>query len=260
MAVLCGWASIDERGKASGGKAGDQTGKEVRIGNWYDFGQSAVYRWKDRAKAKKYANIIKAICNNTHVGYDQGGRGTLNAELKKVGWDPAKLKVNCECDCSSEVVAGVNCVAKKQLLSLSLYTGNLGQGLMATGWFEKLTGSKYCDSSDYLMIGDIINAPNHHVISALANGSKVKATPAKKTEPAKKAPAKKTPAKKKALKVGAKIKVRKGAKQYGKAVGFNKDVYTKTYKVIQISGKRLVFATSKGVVMGAINSKDAVVV
>ena len=32
MAVKCGWASIDERGRARGGSAGDQTGKEVKIG------------------------------------------------------------------------------------------------------------------------------------------------------------------------------------------------------------------------------------
>lgn len=33
MSVKCGWASIDEWGRASGGKAGDQTGVEVKVGN-----------------------------------------------------------------------------------------------------------------------------------------------------------------------------------------------------------------------------------
>lgn len=195
MAVLCGWASIDERGRASGGRAGDQTGKETRIGNWYRFGQTAVYRWKDRDKAKKYASIIRAICNNPADGYDQGQRTTLNAELKKVGWDPAKVKTPCECDCSSLAVAGVNCVAKKQILSPTLYTGNIGQALMGTGWFDKLTGSKYCAEDDYLMTGDIINAPGSHVIIALENGSKAvekkqeKKPAAKPAKPAAKKPA-----------------------------------------------------------------------
>ena len=195
MATLCAWASIDERGKASGGKAGDQTGTETRTGNWYDFGQTTVYRWKDRDKAKKFASVIKAIVNNPADGYDQGQRTTLNAELKKVGWDPAKLKIKCECDCSSLVVAGVNCVAKKEILSPKLYTGNLGPGLMGTGWFEKLTGSKYCDSGDYLEIGDISNAPGKHVIIALENGSKAvekkqeKKPAAKPAKPAAKKPA-----------------------------------------------------------------------
>ena len=265
MAVLCGWASIDERGKASGGKAGDQTSKEVRTGNWYDFGQTVVLRWKDRAKASKYASIVKAICNNNKVGYNQTKRTTLETQLEKCGWDPAKIKTACDCDCSAMSVAAVNCVAKKRLVSPSLYTGNMVDGLMKTGWFTKLTGAKYCDQSAYLMTGDIIVRPNHHVIMALANGSKVSSGSASKpaSKPAASKPASKpaaTPAKKKALKVGAKIKLKKGAKQYGKSVGFNKNVYSTVYVVRQISGKRLVFATPKGVVMGAIKSSDCNVV
>ncbi len=33
----CAWASIDERGRASGGQAGDQTGRETRIGPYYVY-------------------------------------------------------------------------------------------------------------------------------------------------------------------------------------------------------------------------------
>lgn len=76
MSIKCGWASIDERGKIRGGKAGDQTGKEVKLGSWYYFGQTQVIRWKDRTKAKKYAKIIEALCNNPHIGYDQSERTT----------------------------------------------------------------------------------------------------------------------------------------------------------------------------------------
>ena len=196
MAVKCGWASIDERGSASGGKAGDQTGREVRTGNWYDFGQTAVYRWKNKDNAKKFAKCIESLCNNSADGYDQGQRTTLNSELKKLGWDYTKLKTKCECDCSSLVVAGVNCVYKKERLSPSLFTGNLGQALVQAGICEKLTGSKYCDSSDYLMVGDIINKPYSHVIVALGNGSKVKTTTAKKTTAKKTTTTKKTTTKK----------------------------------------------------------------
>ena len=35
MSVKIGHASIDENNKASGGKSGDQTGKEICIRNWY---------------------------------------------------------------------------------------------------------------------------------------------------------------------------------------------------------------------------------
>ena len=34
MAVKIGHASIDENGKAAGGKAGDQTGREVCVRDW----------------------------------------------------------------------------------------------------------------------------------------------------------------------------------------------------------------------------------
>ena len=50
--VYIGSARIDERGKASGGQAGDQTGKEVSTQNWYLHSKGwVVLRPKDGAKA-----------------------------------------------------------------------------------------------------------------------------------------------------------------------------------------------------------------
>lgn len=187
MGTLCGWAAIDENGRARGGKAGDQTGKEVRTGSWYYFGQNAVYRWKDRKKAEKYATIIKTLCNNNRIGYDQGGRTTLYNLLREKKWDYTKVNKNVECDCSALVVAAINCTVKKALLASWNATSTLDKSLMNTGLFEKLTGSKYTKDDDYLKIGDICNAPSKHVISVLASGSKTKSgstntnTSAKKT-------------------------------------------------------------------------------
>lgn len=170
MSVLCGWASIDERGKAKGGSAGDQTGKEVKTGNWYNFGQSVVLRFKDRAKAKKAAQTMKILCNGNYVGYDQNQRTTLYTEMQKVGWDASKLKTKCETDCS----AMMSPVLRSAGISISkdVYTGNLSQACMATGEFIKLTASKYTDESEYLMIGDIMVNPGSHTIMALEDGSK----------------------------------------------------------------------------------------
>lgn len=174
MAVLCGWASIDENGHAKNGKAGDQTGKEVKTGNWYDFGQTAVYRWKNRTYAEKYATIIKAWCANKNIGYDQYQRNTLGQWCKAHKWSYA-VNSPVETDCSRMVADAINCTMKREVVPLNctFYTGNLGDVLLRTGLFEKLTGSKYCDSSNYLMVGDIINNPARHVISALANGAKI---------------------------------------------------------------------------------------
>lgn len=177
MAITCGWASIDENGRARGGKAGDQTGREVKTGPWYDFGQTEVLRWKDRAKAKQFATIIRAWCNNPHIGYDQDQRTTLGSWCKSHGWD-YKVTANVETDCSRMVADGVNCVMKRETIKIAstFYTGNLGTVLKRTGLFTSLTGSKYCDQDAYLMEGDIINNPARHVIVALANGSKAGST------------------------------------------------------------------------------------
>ena len=180
MGILCGWASIGETGNGRNNKAGDQTGKEVKTGNWYDFGQKAVYRWKNKTYAAKYAKIIKAFCNNDHIGYDMNDRTTLYNLLAKNGWDYTKVRTNVECDCSQLVACGINCTVGKAVVTSGMYTGNLDSQLMKTGLFDKLTAAKYVDSGDYLKIGDIINAPEHHVISALENGVKNKSTSTKK--------------------------------------------------------------------------------
>ena len=252
MAIKCGWAAIDENGRAKGGKAGDQTGGEVHTGNLYNFGQKYVLRFKDREKAKEAAKICEAICKNKHVGYDQGGRTTLYTELKKVGWDVSKLKTNCECDCSALMAVCCNAVGIK--VSKDWYTGNMVAAARATGKFSVLTAAKYLSlTGDYLKTGDIIVAPYSHTIMALQDGSKVKKDEPKKDDPA---PAKKA----KAVKVGAKIKIKKGAKQYGKTKGFIPFVYERTYKVVEIRGSRVVFATQDGkTVMGAVSKADCIV-
>lgn len=170
MSTLCGWASIDERGSARGGAAGDQTGREVKTGNWYDFGQTVVLRFKDRTKAKKAAASMKVLCNGNYVGYDQNQRTTLYTALQAVNWDVSKLKTKCETDCS----AMMSPVLKTAGISVSkdIYTGNMVNAIMNTGEFEKLTGSKYTDSGDYLMTGDISVNEGRHTIMALEDGSK----------------------------------------------------------------------------------------
>ena len=172
MSIRCAWASIDERGKARGGKAGNQTGKELKIGDWYYFGQTQVIRWKSVEQGKDYAAIIKALCQNPHIGYDQNERTTLYNYLKDRKWETSAVLQNVETDCSETVVCGVNLTVGSTLLSSALYTGNLANGLMATGLFKKYTGDKYCKSDAYLVPGDIIIKPCGHVITALGYGSK----------------------------------------------------------------------------------------
>lgn len=170
MAILCGWASIDEHGRARGGASGDQTGREVKTGPWYYFGQNYVIRPKDRATGQKMASIMKAICNNSHVGYDQGQRTTLFAQMQKNGWNPAKITTNCECDCSSLIAVVVNAVGIK--VSKDIWTGNMVAALSQTGRFEVISKGAYLSRDEYLRAGDIIVNTARHVIMALQDGAK----------------------------------------------------------------------------------------
>ena len=50
----------DERGKYSGGKAGDQTGTEWQVINWYNRPWKCVLRHPDAATRKLIAQMAKA--------------------------------------------------------------------------------------------------------------------------------------------------------------------------------------------------------
>lgn len=67
-----------------------------------------------------------------------------------------------------------------------------------------------------------------------------------------------SPAPQKVLKVGSKIRIRYGAMQYGKRVGFASKVYNTVYTVSEINGNRVVFK-SGAVVMGAVAKSDCIV-
>lgn len=175
MGYQCGWASSTEYGNSGWNgkaKAGDQNGREVRLGNYYQFKQTVVYRFKDRNKAKKYAKFIKKACQNNYIGYDQSQRTTLYTQLTKVDFDITKVKTKCECDCSSLVAAGLLSVGIN--VPYNWRTATIADYIMDTGEFTKLTDKKYLKSGAYLMTGDIVNRPGHHVISVIEDGSKVK--------------------------------------------------------------------------------------
>lgn len=174
--VQCAWASIGENGKITGGKPGDQTGKEVKCGNIYNFGQTRVYRCKDRSKALEIGAAAKGIAINNAFGYNQSSRTTGYTELKKANWIVANVKTPCNIDCSELGGCAVNVAYKKSLISSSVYSGNIGAALLTTGLFTELKASKYLGVSEYIQCGDIIVAPGKHVIVAYTDGSKVNVT------------------------------------------------------------------------------------
>ena len=171
MSVKIGHASIDERGRASGGTAGDQTGREVCIREWYNKSWNKVIRATDPKVAEKIAQTMEAACNNDNIGYDQFQRTTLFTEAKKVNWNLGKITVKCETDCSALIAVCVNAAGVS--VSKDIYTGNEAAALKATGEFQVLTLPKYLNSDKYLMRGDILLNESHHTAVVLSNGTEV---------------------------------------------------------------------------------------
>jgi len=168
----------DENGSYSGGQAGDQTGNEWRMRSWYDRPWSCVLRYLDQKVALKIAQLAIDAALNDKVGYDQSQNRTYLSQLKAVGWEPSKITVACEADCSAGVCANVTAAGyllgiKALQTHTGTYTGNMRSALMKAG-FQLLTDSKYLTGGDYLLPGDILLNDGHHTATNVTLGAKVK--------------------------------------------------------------------------------------
>lgn len=175
MAVIIGSARIDERGKISGGQAGNQTGKELSTQDWYLHSKGwRVFRAKSAEKAAKIARGMKAGCENRNIGYDQYQRNTLYNLVKSRGFDPAKADRPTETDCSALVRV---CCCYAGIMVGDFNTSTEASMLLATGEFVELTGDKYTKQDDYLGAGDIlVTRTKGHTVVVLTNGSKYEGT------------------------------------------------------------------------------------
>ena len=182
MSVTIGHASIDENGKACGGAAGDQTGKEVCTRSWYAKGWTHVLRPKDAIVAEKMARACEAGCANNNIGYDQNQRNTLHTLARRNGYDLSAVG-KCETDCS----AFMTCCAIAAGVTALEHTGNapttstMVNAFVKTGAFDDLTDSKYLTTDSYLKRGDILVKPSSHTVMALSYGSAAKTTVAAST-------------------------------------------------------------------------------
>lgn len=167
----------DERGRITGGKAGDQTGKEWVLKAWYNRPWSCVLRHPDPKVRRLIAELAIEAALNNNIGYDQNQRGTFWQQLKVSGYRPANIKTKCEADCS----AGANSIVKAvgYLLNITALKNvssanssrNTKSGLSKAG-FTVLSDSKYRTSGKYLLPGDILLYVNHHVATNITRGAK----------------------------------------------------------------------------------------
>jgi len=177
--VKIGSARIDENGHATGGRAGDQTGKEVSTQNWYRHSKGwRVLRAKDPAAAEKIAQAMQWACDSSLIGYDQNQRETLRKAVAPLGWDIRRLTTAVETDCSALVRVCCGWAFQQDLGAGVSYfnTTSMCAALLKTGLFNELTGSQYTDRQDYLRRGDILcTRTQGHTVVVLSNGGKAEA-------------------------------------------------------------------------------------
>lgn len=169
--VKIGSARIDEHGKARGGRAGDQTGKEVSTQNWYNHVKGwRVFRAKNPMVATAIAWDMQAACDNKHIGYDQSQRDTLYNVSKPLNFNCSRVKTNCETDCSALVRV---CCAYAGVNLPNFRTSNEANVLLKSGAFVEMKGDKFTKSYQYLCKGDIlVTKTQGHTVVVLNNGPK----------------------------------------------------------------------------------------
>lgn len=173
-----GHASIDENGNASGGRGGDQTGKELCIRDWYTKGWNVLLRPVRADLAEKSAGACEAACRNGQIGYDQSGRNTLYQKAKAVGFDLAAIAEPCECDCSSLMhVCAMAGGAKLSYGSNGYTTRTMVRPFVQSGDYIKLTDSRFLTTDKYLQRGDILVKEGSHTAMVLGSGSAVTPQP-----------------------------------------------------------------------------------
>ena len=165
----------DERGKYSGGRAGDQTGREWAVIPWYSRPWDTVLRHPDEKVRLMIVYLAKSAARNDLIGYNQAKRTTFWRELSRSGYDPLRITTPCDADCSAGVAAIVKAAGYRlgnqalQGVSPDMYTGNETETLRRAG-FIVLKDQKYLASDRSLLPGDILLCTGHHTAINLDRG------------------------------------------------------------------------------------------
>lgn len=151
MGYIIGSARIDERGKLSGGAAGDQKQGavpdrkgEVSMQDFYMHKKGwVILRPRKAAHAVEIAKAMERACNNANLGYDQAGR----LGVVKYGTGSS---VRTECDCSSLVR---QCVKEGTGTDPGNFTtADEVSKLLYTGLFNRIP----CNEAADINVGDIL--------------------------------------------------------------------------------------------------------
>ena len=165
--VIIGEARCNEKGTLSGGKAGDQTGREVGMGDWYDGGWLTMYRAKDPDVRLKIAQAMIDTCNNPNIGYN------IDNPARFAAWDNAEAKNHDikgiskkgDTTCSQAVsmclrAAGISKEYAPRFCDMAVLT----KAMQADKAFTRYTSRAYTTTSKNLQAGDILLSSHHTVV------------------------------------------------------------------------------------------------
>lgn len=157
-------ASIDENGHIHGGKAGDQTSKEVCVRTWYSKPWNVMLRYKDSKIAEKAMKAAVKLANSNLVGYDQYQRNSLYAQLKVNNWDVdayIKSGVKTEADCSSFMYDCYCIYVQSMRGQTNAPTTSTMRSFYKRHGFTAHTDSKMLKGTG-LKAGDVVVSEGHH--------------------------------------------------------------------------------------------------
>lgn len=155
--MLIGHARSSET-KSKNGVAGDQTGHEVSITEWYDAGWQHVLRPINNRDAENIAAAVEQACGNDHIGYSQADRYSLYNEYMN-SKTIAGINKDVNCDCSSLVTVAL--LYAGIVIPSGMSTSDEVEHLRNTGKFHIITDPEYLKSPKLLKRGDILHKLGH---------------------------------------------------------------------------------------------------
>lgn len=145
-------------------QAGDQTGNEVSVTEFYKAPWDFALRYFNWELAKEFVTIAKKLAGCVKVGYDQSQRNDLYKELKAYNFDVDKFILSgkkVETDCSAFVYACL-CVLLPNLRSdANAPTTSKMEEYYKNKGFTVLKGADYLNGKKNIT-GDIMVRAGHH--------------------------------------------------------------------------------------------------
>ena len=166
--TLIGQACCNEKGTLSGGKVGDQTGRELCISSWSaSYGWLYVFRHKEPAVREKIAQYTIDACKNMNIGYN------IDIPARYGAWDNAEanghnikgIKKKGDSTCSQLVSMVLRAVGVSKKYARRHYDiATMTAYLPKCPDFVMFRGASYTQSTKKLQVGDILLSGHHTAV------------------------------------------------------------------------------------------------